>query len=134
MKSIHIHVSDVLSTKLKALSAEREVSMSHLVKEFIYQGLGSTYSSTIRLREKYEYYPGSGQLFHGGTKTPLIGKRYRPSDRENLVEFEGERWSIGDLVWWYHHGNSPIYGVDYLDGNPKNTRIENLKLRENPHS
>ena len=42
---------------------------------------------------------------------------------------KGSKYRLHRLVWIYHNGDIPDeMQVDHIDGNPKNNRIENLRL------
>ncbi|HAV8042365.1 TPA: HNH endonuclease [Escherichia coli] len=81
------------------------------------------------LHEHFDYF--DGQLIV--KKKPY---KYRTQVGEPIGYLHGDRlrcnlhgrkWFVHQLIFFYHHGYLPAYGIDHWDRNPLNNRIENLR-------
>ncbi len=48
-------------------------------------------------------------------------------DGYKIVMVEGKFYLNHRLIWFWHHGYFPEFGLDHIDRNPSNNRIENLR-------
>lgn len=52
------------------------------------------------------------------------------------VKLLGRKYLVHKIVWYLHHGVYPDYQedqvIDHIDGDPKNNRIDNLRLVDTP--
>lgn len=80
------------------------------------------------LREYFAYDPATGVLLRrDGVCSPTgIGKDLRYL----AISFGGKRYYVHRLAWQYIHDEVPGM-IDHADGDPRNNRIENLRLCTN---
>lgn len=77
-----------------------------------------------RVRELLDYHPESGVFFRKKT-----GKVAGYSSGDYLyVKAGGLRFQQHRLAWFFVYGEMPSAHIDHIDGNPKNNRINNLRL------
>jgi len=44
-----------------------------------------------------------------------------------IIKFKSKQYKAHRLVWLYHKGSYPKYGIDHINRNRKDNRIENLR-------
>lgn len=44
-----------------------------------------------------------------------------------IIRFCGHQYNIGEFIWCIAHGTTPPHGVEFIDGNPMNWSIGNLR-------
>lgn len=84
-----------------------------------------------RLKELVIYDPETGYLLSKRDFTTLkIGQRIGTMHgNSRIASIDGRRISVNRLVWLFHHGKLPAGYVLAIDGDPLNSRIENLKIK-----
>lgn len=88
------------------------------------------------LKELFDYDPETGNLINrrkrgGRAKAGSIVGSHIPGSNQVTVIIAGKCYQVRDLVWIYHHGEIPDHTAVPINGNPLDSRIENLKLQAN---
>lgn len=71
--------------------------------------------------------PEKGKAWHTrwqGRKAGYLGSE---GHRYVQIFVDGQLYLGHRLAWLYVHGSFPLSGVDHIDGNPANNRIDNLR-------
>lgn len=87
-------------------------------------------TTQVRLHELFDYDPETGNLLWKVARQGI-----RVGDVAGCINTRGYRYVCVDgrdhrahrLVWLYHHGEWPKNGIDHIDRDPGNNRIENLR-------
>jgi hypothetical protein len=63
-------------------------------------------------------------------KTGVVSRTYRGITGQiaNRTVVKGKRVSVWRIAWYLYHGEWPTQIIDHIDNNPKNNRINNLRL------
>lgn len=87
-----------------------------------------------RLQELFDYHrdgyfvsTGLGRNCNGWPKGKIAKGTVTNQDTYVVITVDGKRYSFCKAVWLWHTGEYPK-NLEYVDDNPLNTRIENLKL------
>lgn len=82
------------------------------------------------LREYFRYEDGNlYAIKHRPHSRVLVGDKLgyvHSSGRVRAVLF-GRKYGLHQLIWIYHNGALPEFGIDHEDRNPANNRIGNLR-------
>lgn len=91
-----------------------------------------------RLQELFHYDEDTG-LFIRRKPSPT-GPKERKYGRQGagriselgyvLIMVDGTNYIAGSLAWCYVHGSWPMERIKYIDGNPLNNRIANIRLQD----
>jgi hypothetical protein len=82
-----------------------------------------------RLKEVLKYYPGSGifrwRTREGRKKNAIAG--YKRQDGYIEISIDGKLHLAHRLAFLHEHGYLPEHGIDHIDRNPSNNKINNLR-------
>lgn len=84
------------------------------------------------IREHLAYDPETGVF------TWLTESKYSPrkigdragaarSDGRRVICWRGKSYLSYRLAWWFAHGEMPVKGLDHVNGDPTDDRLENLR-------
>lgn len=78
------------------------------------------------LRQIFEY-DAAGFLRWKTAKPRYIGKIVGGGRPRAQVRLGGKSYLVHRLIWVYHHGSFPKDGLDHINMDPSDNRIENLR-------
>lgn len=94
-----------------------------------------------RLHEVFHYDPETGIFTRrsGSQRGPKAERKYGRQGAGRVTELgyvvvmvDGTNYIAGSLAWCYVHGSWPMERIKYIDGNPLNNRIANIRLQDKP--
>lgn len=82
-----------------------------------------------KVREYFTYDSETGQFFWkvSPSRSRKVGSTVQCRAKYDFVFFEKNKVSLTLLAWLHFYGSAPLGKIGFLDGNPKNLRIENLQ-------
>lgn len=91
-------------------------------------------AAVARLHEFLRYDPETGRLFwrKKPSKRVVVGAPAGfPTATGHLrIEIAGHRYWVHHIAWLFGHGEWPPDIVDHMDSNPRNNRIDNLRIAD----